>query len=160
MAEIKQGRWTAQIEGDFVVFIIGTRADLRHPVRWFRDVGGLRGMPAMLKELSQDPESGLLGGRRATTHWRYVEELAARYPAISVDRDVLYVQDGTIITGAGSAAGLDAALHVMRQQFGSQVAAAAARRMVIPAHRDGGQAQFIERAVTDCEAEVWPNCAV
>ena len=98
-------------------------------------------------------ESGLLGGRRATTHWRYIDELAARYPTVAVDRDVLYVQDGTIVTGAGSAAGLDAALHVMRQQFGSQVAAAAARRMVIAAHRDGGQAQFIERAVTDCAAE-------
>ncbi len=66
---------------------------------------------------------------------------------------MLYVQDGTIVTGAGSAAGLDASLHLMRQQFGARVAASAARRMVVPPHRSGGQAQFIARAVPDCDAE-------
>ncbi len=98
-------------------------------------------------------EAGLLDGRRCTTHWRHVHELRARHPEALVDQDVLYVQDGTIVTGAGSAAGLDAALHLMRQQFGARTAAAAARRMVVPPHRDGGQAQFIARAVPDCEAE-------
>jgi transcriptional regulator GlxA family with amidase domain len=98
-------------------------------------------------------EAGLLDDRRCTTHWRHVEELADAFPAAKVDADVLYVQDGTIVTGAGSAAGLDAALHLMRQQFGARVAAAAARRMVVPPHRDGGQAQFIARAVPDCDAE-------
>jgi transcriptional regulator GlxA family with amidase domain len=98
-------------------------------------------------------EAGLLDGRRCTTHWRHVDELRARHPKALVDQDVLYVQDGTIVTGAGSAAGLDAALHLMRQQFGARTAAAAARRMVVPPHRDGGQAQFIARAVPDCEAE-------
>ena len=98
-------------------------------------------------------EAGLLDGRRCTTHWRHVDELAERYPEAIVDPDVLYVQDGTIVTGAGSAAGLDAALHLMRQQFGARVAAAAARRMVVPPHRSGGQAQFIARAVPDCDAE-------
>ncbi|MBD8869676.1 GlxA family transcriptional regulator [Nocardioides donggukensis] len=98
-------------------------------------------------------EAGLLDGRRCTTHWRHVGELAAAYPAASVDPGVLYVQDGPVITGAGSAAGLDAALHLMRQQFGAHVAATAARRMVVPPHRDGGQAQFIARAVPDCSAE-------
>jgi transcriptional regulator GlxA family with amidase domain len=98
-------------------------------------------------------EAGLLDGRRCTTHWRHVDVLAQRYPKALVDQDVLYVQDGTIVTGAGSAAGLDAALHLMRQQFGARVAAAAARRMVVPPHRDGGQAQFIARAVPDVEAE-------
>ena len=98
-------------------------------------------------------EAGLLEGRRCTTHWRYTDELAERYPEAKVDEDVLYVQDGTIITGAGSAAGLDAALHFVRQQFGARVAAATARRMVVPPHRDGGQAQYIARAVPDCEAE-------
>ncbi len=78
---------------------------------------------------------------------------AQRYPRALVDANVLYVQDGTIVTGAGSAAGLDASLHLLRQQFGSRVAAAAARRMVVPPHRDGGQAQFIARAVPDCDAE-------
>ncbi len=98
-------------------------------------------------------EAGLLDGRRCTTHWRHVDELRARHPEAVVDPDVLYVQDGTIVTGAGSAAGLDAALHLMRQQFGARTAAAAARRMVVPPHRDGGQAQFIARAVPACDAE-------
>lgn len=98
-------------------------------------------------------EAGLLDGRRCTTHWRYVAELASLYPAASVEPDVLYVQDGNVTTGAGSAAGLDAALHLMRQQFGADVAAKAARRMVVPPHRDGGQAQFIARAVPSCDAD-------
>jgi transcriptional regulator GlxA family with amidase domain len=98
-------------------------------------------------------EAGLLDGRRCTTHWRHVDELVERFPRAMVDPDVLYVQDGTIVTGAGSAAGLDAALHLMRQQFGAKVAASTARRMVVPPHRDGGQAQFITRAVPDCDAE-------
>jgi transcriptional regulator GlxA family with amidase domain len=98
-------------------------------------------------------EAGLLDGRRATTHWRHVDELRDAYPEALVDGNVLYVQDGTIVTGAGSAAGLDAALHLMRQQFGAKTAADAARRMVVPPHRDGGQAQYIARAVPDCDAE-------
>ena len=98
-------------------------------------------------------EAGLLDGRRATTHWRHVDELRAAYPEALIDGNVLYVQDGTIVTGAGSAAGLDAALHLMRQQFGAKTAADAARRMVVPPHRDGGQAQYIARAVPDCDAE-------
>jgi transcriptional regulator GlxA family with amidase domain len=98
-------------------------------------------------------EAGLLDGRRCTTHWRHVDELAELYPKAIIDPDVLYVQDGAIVTGAGSAAGLDAALHLMRQQFGARTAAAAARRMVVPPHRSGGQAQFIARAVPDCDAE-------
>lgn len=98
-------------------------------------------------------EAGLLDGVRCTTHWRYVDELAARFPRARVDPDVLYVQEGRVITGAGSAAGLDAALHLMRQQFGARVAAATARRMVVPPHRDGGQAQFLVRPVPSCEAD-------
>jgi transcriptional regulator GlxA family with amidase domain len=98
-------------------------------------------------------EAGLLEGRRCTTHWRHTGDLAEAFPEAKVDADVLYVQDGTITTGAGSAAGLDAALHLMRQQFGARVAAGAARRMVVPPHRDGGQAQYIARAVPDCDAE-------
>jgi transcriptional regulator GlxA family with amidase domain len=98
-------------------------------------------------------EAGLLDGRRCTTHWRHVDELAEAYPEALVDGDVLYVQEGTIVTGAGSAAGLDAALHLMRQQFGARVAAATARRMVVPPHRDGGQAQFIARPVPVCDSE-------
>jgi transcriptional regulator GlxA family with amidase domain len=98
-------------------------------------------------------EAGLLDGTRCTTHWRHVTELAEAYPEALVDPNVLYVQDGTIVTGAGSAAGLDASLHLMRHQFGSKVAADAARRMVVPPHRSGGQAQYIARVVPDCDAE-------
>ncbi len=97
--------------------------------------------------------AGLLDGRECTTHWRHTEVLQHTYPHALVRPDVLYVQDGTVLTGAGSAAGLDASLHLMRQQFGAQVAATAARRIVVPPHRDGGQAQFIARQVVDCEAE-------
>lgn len=97
--------------------------------------------------------AGLLDGRECTTHWRHTEALQRLHPRARVLPDVLYVQDGTIITGAGSAAGIDASLHLMRQQFGSRAAAVAARRIVVPPHRDGGQAQFIARAVPDCDAE-------
>jgi transcriptional regulator GlxA family with amidase domain len=97
--------------------------------------------------------SGLLDGRRCTTHWRYVGELEARFPLARVDCDVLYVDTGSIITSAGSAAGLDACLHVMRQEFGASMAAMVARRMVVAPHRDGGQAQFIQTPVTETTAD-------
>jgi AraC family transcriptional regulator, transcriptional activator FtrA len=91
--------------------------------------------------------TGLLDGRRATTHWRYAEELIRRHPQISVDPNVLYVDEGQILTSAGSAAGLDLCLHLARRDFGAEVANQVARRLVIPPHRDGGQAQFVERPV-------------
>lgn len=92
-------------------------------------------------------EAGLLDGRECTTHWRYVDELQARYPRARVHCDVLYVDDGQVITSAGSAAGVDACLHLWRREFGANVAATVARRMVVAPHRDGGQAQFIESPV-------------
>ncbi len=91
--------------------------------------------------------AGLLDGRRCTTHWRFADELAARYPAAKVDPDVLYVDEDPIITSAGTAAGLDACLHIWRKTYGASVAAAIARRMVVPPHRDGGQAQFVEAPI-------------
>jgi transcriptional regulator GlxA family with amidase domain len=94
-------------------------------------------------------EAGLLDGRRATTHWMYSAELAAGYPAVRVNEDVLYVQDGKIITSAGTAAGIDAALHLVRLELGAKAAAAIARDMVVPPHREGGQAQYIDRAVPE-----------
>jgi len=92
-------------------------------------------------------EAGLLDGRRATTHWRYADVFAARYPQVCLDPDVLYVDEGRVLTSAGSAAGLDLCLHLVRQDHGSAVANTVARRLVLPPHRDGGQAQFIEAAV-------------
>jgi AraC family transcriptional regulator, transcriptional activator FtrA len=91
--------------------------------------------------------TGLLDGKRATTHWRYAAELQSRYPKIRVDADVLYVDEGQILTSAGSAAGLDLCLHLVRRDYGPRIANRVARRLVIPPHRDGGQAQFVERQV-------------
>jgi len=89
--------------------------------------------------------AGLLDGKRATTHWRYTDKLAARYPDIEVDPDVLFVENDRIFTSAGSAAGLDLGLHIIRKDFGAQAAATVARRLVLPAQRDGGQRQFVPR---------------
>lgn len=90
-------------------------------------------------------EAGILDGRRATTHWMYAHRLAELYPRISVDENVLYVQDGNIITSAGTAAGIDACLHLVRTVLGPKAANVIARGMVVPPHRDGGQAQYIDR---------------
>ena len=92
-------------------------------------------------------QAGLLDGRRCTTHWRHAAELARRFPAAEVDPNVLYVCDGRVFTSAGTAAGLDLCLHVMRTEHGAEVANAVARRMVVPPHREGGQAQFINLPV-------------
>jgi AraC family transcriptional regulator, transcriptional activator FtrA len=86
--------------------------------------------------------AGVLDGRRATTHWMHAAELARRYPAVTVDPSVLYVDEGDVITSAGSAAAIDACLHVVRVDHGAAVAADVARRLVTPPHRQGGQAQF------------------
>lgn len=91
--------------------------------------------------------SSLLDGQRVTTHWRYAEKLKALYPMLDVDPNVLYVDAGRILTSAGSAAGLDLCLHLVRRDFGAQIANQVARRLVIAPHRTGGQAQFIERPV-------------
>ncbi|MCP1419689.1 AraC family transcriptional activator FtrA [Pseudomonas laurylsulfativorans] len=92
--------------------------------------------------------TGLLDGRGATTHWRYTAELAERFPGILVDPDVLYVDSGQLITSAGSAAGIDACLHLVARDFGTQVANCVARRLVMSPQRSGGQAQFIPTPVS------------
>ena len=92
--------------------------------------------------------TGLLDGRGATTHWRYTAELAERFPDIRVDPDVLYVDSGQLITSAGSAAGIDACLHLVTRDFGTQVANSVARRLVMSPQRTGGQAQFIPSPVS------------
>jgi len=88
-------------------------------------------------------EAGLLDGRRATTHWMHAEELAKRYPKVKVDASILYIQDGAIWTSAGTSAGLDLCLELVRRDHGSAVAAELACRIVMPPHREGGQAQYV-----------------
>lgn len=97
--------------------------------------------------------AGLLDHRACTVHWRYAEEFRRRFPAAKVDADVLFVDDGNLVTSAGTAAGIDASLHVVRRELGSRVAALIARRMVVAPQREGGQRQFIEMPVPECTAD-------
>jgi AraC family transcriptional regulator, transcriptional activator FtrA len=93
--------------------------------------------------------AGLLDGKRATTHWRYIDRLVARFPKVRVEPDVLYVDEGKILTSAGSAAGIDLCLHIVRRDYGAEIANQVARRLVVPPHRDGGQAQFVPTPLRD-----------
>jgi AraC family transcriptional regulator, transcriptional activator FtrA len=97
--------------------------------------------------------TGLLDGHRATTHWRYTDRLAQMFPRIDVQPDVLYIDNGSLLTSAGSAAGIDLGLHLIRRDYGAQVANQVARRLVVSPHRHGGQAQFIDVNVRTEPAE-------
>ncbi|WBU37793.1 GlxA family transcriptional regulator [Homoserinibacter sp. YIM 151385] len=98
-------------------------------------------------------EAGILDGRRATTHWMYTDRLADEYPRAAVDCDVLFVEDRKVITSAGTASGIDAALHLVRVEHGAAAANVVARRMVVPPQRDGGQAQYIASPVPERRAD-------
>jgi AraC family transcriptional activator FtrA len=93
--------------------------------------------------------AGLLDGKRATTHWRYADKLAARFPRVRVEPDILYIDEGRVLTSAGSAAGIDLCLHIIRTDFGAEVANQVAKRLVVPPHRDGGQSQYIPTTMHD-----------
>ena len=96
--------------------------------------------------------AGLLDGLRATTHWRYADALAERFPQVKLEPEVLYIDEGTVLTGAGAAAGVDLCLYLLRREYGAAVATAIARDMVVPPYRDGGQAQFVTTPVpVDCD---------
>ncbi|KUN30920.1 AraC family transcriptional regulator [Streptomyces corchorusii] len=97
-------------------------------------------------------EAGLLDGRRATTHWQVADLFRRRYPRVDLDPDVLFVDDGRILTSAGAASGVDICLHIVRTDHGSELANAVARRCVVPPFRDGGQAQYIEQPVPESGA--------
>ncbi|MEU5538173.1 helix-turn-helix domain-containing protein [Streptomyces sp. NPDC020362] len=97
-------------------------------------------------------EAGLLDGRRATTHWQVADLFRRRYPHVDLDPDVLFVDDGRILTSAGAASGVDICLHIVRTDHGSELANAVARRCVVPPFRDGGQAQYIEQPVPESGA--------
>jgi transcriptional regulator GlxA family with amidase domain len=102
--------------------------------------------------------AGLLDGRRATTHWQHAEELAARHPEVRVDPDVLYVDEGQVLTSAGVAAGIDLCLHMVDADHGSAVSGDVARRMVAAMHRPGGQAQFIRRELPAGGSSLTATC--
>jgi len=97
--------------------------------------------------------AGLLDDRRCTSHWRHTDRLAERFPSAKVDPDVLDVADGHVLTSAGTAAAVDCGLYLIREEQGSDVATRIARRMVVPPHRDGGQAQFIETPLQPVQCE-------
>ncbi|MFF8565640.1 GlxA family transcriptional regulator [Streptomyces albidoflavus] len=98
-------------------------------------------------------EAGVLDGRRATAHWQWAQDFRARFPAVRLEPDVLFVDDGDILTAAGSAAALDLGLHLVRRDHGAEVANAVSRRLVFAAHREGGQRQFVERPMPDLPDE-------
>ncbi|CAL9430533.1 GlxA family transcriptional regulator [Streptomyces sp. enrichment culture] len=98
-------------------------------------------------------EAGVLDGRRATAHWQWAASFRARFPSVQFEADVLFVDDGDILTAAGSAAALDLGLHVVRRDYGAEVANFVSRRLVFAAHRDGGQRQFVERPMPDVPDE-------
>ncbi len=97
--------------------------------------------------------AGLLDGRRCTTHWMYADEMQRRFPAAQVDPRVLFVEDGRIVTSAGTAAGIDASLHLVRKELGTAVATTVARRMVVPPQRDGGQQQYVDIPIPQCRED-------
>jgi transcriptional regulator GlxA family with amidase domain len=97
--------------------------------------------------------AGLLDGRKCATHWRYADQFRAQFPKAQLDADVLFVDDGNIITSAGTAAGIDACLHLVRRELGSAVANRIARRMVVPPQRDGGQRQYVDVPVPESSGE-------
>jgi transcriptional regulator GlxA family with amidase domain len=103
--------------------------------------------------------AGLLDQRRATTHWQHTDELADRHPTVTVDPDVLWIDEGQVLTSAGVAAGIDLCLHLVRSDHGSDAAVRIARRMVVAPHRDGGQAQWLQRPVPPPGQGLFPTCA-
>lgn len=145
-AIVAQHDWSALVEADTVV--VPAAHDVRLPPDP-RLVAALRQAAAngarMVSYCSGAfalAAAGLLDDRPATTHWMHVPALRQRYPRIKVQPDVLYVDDGDVLTSAGTAAGIDLSLHIVRQDYGAEIANTVARRMVVPPHRDGGQAQF------------------
>ncbi len=104
-------------------------------------------------------QAGILDGRRSTTHWMHTDRLAAGFPCTQVDPDVLFVEDRRVVTSAGTAAGIDAALHIVRKELGATAANVIARRMVVPPQRDGGQSQYIEMPVHQCSSDSFSQIA-
>jgi AraC family transcriptional activator FtrA len=144
-------------EGAGTIVIPGWRsADERPPERLLQALRAAYARGARLVTICSGvfvlAAAGLLDGRRATTHWRYVERLRARYPKVTVEPDVLYVDDGRILTSAGSAAGIDLCLHIVRADHGAKIVNSVARRLVVPPQREGGQAQYVPAPIRPASA--------
>ncbi|MGH4032717.1 GlxA family transcriptional regulator [Actinomycetota bacterium Odt1-20B] len=126
----------------------GLAADLRAALADVADRAGTR-IASICTGAFVLAAAGLLDGRRATTHWLASDLLARTFPSVTVDEDVLYVDEGAVLTSAGEASGVDLCLHLIRTDFGATVAADVARRMVVPPHREGGQSQYIQRPLPE-----------
>jgi AraC family transcriptional regulator, transcriptional activator FtrA len=126
-------------------------ADERPPERLLRELRAAYARGARLVTICSGvfvlAAAGLLDGKRATTHWRYVDRLQRRFPRVRVEPDVLYVDEGRILTSAGSAAGIDLCLHLVRRDYGAEIANQVARRLVVAPHREGGQSQYVPLSV-------------
>jgi transcriptional regulator GlxA family with amidase domain len=144
-----QHRFSEALDADLVIVSAADSADIPESVSSTLATAYANGarVMALCSGTFALGAAGLLDGRRCTTHWRHAAELARRYPLAEVDPNVLYVCDGRVLSSAGTAAGLDLCLHVMRTEHGAEVANAVARRMVVPPHREGGQAQYINLPV-------------
>jgi AraC family transcriptional regulator, transcriptional activator FtrA len=132
---------------DTIVIPGWRNADERPPANLLKEIRAAHARGARLVSICSGvfvlAASGLLDGKRVTTHWRYAEKLRQRFPNIRVEPDVLYVDEGNILTSAGSAAGIDLCLHIVRSDYGAETANQVARRLVVAPHRDGGQSQYI-----------------
>lgn len=150
-------QWQDALDADLVVMPAGGVRD-SYPEELLDVIRGAHARGATILSICTGAfvlgETGLLDGLTAVTHWRYAESFARRFPRTQVSMDVLYLDHGQIVTGAGTAAGIDAVLHLVRRELGSTVATRIARRMVVPPQRDGGQRQYVEAPVpeTDCES--------
>lgn len=148
--------WRDAVDADLVVLPAGRVRDV-YPEELLESVREAHRRGAILLSICTGAfvlaETGLLDGLTAATHWRYAEEFARRYPETEVSMDVLYIDHGSIITGAGTAAGIDACLHLVRRELGSAVATRIARRMVVPPQREGGQRQYVDSPIPECESE-------
>ena len=144
-------------EADLIVLVAGSWVETPPDPRLLEQLYAARDRGAHLMAICRGAfvlaTAGLLDGLPATTHWRWTDEMARRHPRVQLDPGVLYVDTGAISTSAGTAAGIDLGLHLLRRAHGAAVAAAIARRMVVPTHRDGGQAQYLRSPLPDLPAD-------
>jgi AraC family transcriptional activator FtrA len=153
---VARSGWAALARADTIVVPGWRNVHERPPARLTRALRQAHARGARLVSICSGTfvlaATGLLDGRRATTHWRYADVLRREYPRIEVDPEVLYIDEGDILTSVGSAAGIDLGLHIIRRDFGARVVNMVARRLVMAPHREGGQAQFIPHPVGEAGA--------